>query len=317
MNCEAHEGSSEVLGQLAWDRGGSGDDMKAVAYVRLTADEVRAGYSSCEQQEAEIRDYAAKEGLEITAVYSDDPIGILTSAPNLGAVCSRAGVVNLLDDASIKDWNFVVVVKADRLMRKDMGLDAGTELQRQGKRVVELGEALTLSARKPPKGGAGVVPEKSDISVAERLLRGREAGARAGKHQSGPAPYGYIRDYTDRNSQGVRLQIHPEEANVVRTIFKEYLRRRSMKKLIEHLDSQGLRTRRKKRWSRAGVSWILKNETYLGRVHFGSIRAKGQHPPIISPIIFNKVQKLIRKNNKRGGKDGEGEGEEDFDEAVA
>ena len=127
----------------------------------------------------------------------------------------------------------------------------------------------------------------------------REAGARAGKHQSGPAPYGYRRDYSKRSTDGVLLVPDETESDVVRLIFREYLRLRSMKRLIKLLDSQGLRTRRGKRWSRAGVSWILKNDTYVGRVHFGKIRVKGRHESIVPPIVFNKVQKLIRQNNKR------------------
>jgi site-specific DNA recombinase len=275
--------------------------MKAVGYIRLTADEALKGLEDCKSQEARIRNYAKGEGLDVTSVYVDDPIGVLQSASHLGDVCSRAGIINLLDESMAKDWKFVIVAHMDRLQRTDIDFDPLSELARYGKSVAVVGQKLNLKkseakrAKKREKFG-------QSLSVAERLLKGREAGARAGKHQSGPAPYGYMRDYTERSTKGVRLQIHPEEAAVVRVVFKEYLRRKSMKRLIEFLDEQGLKTRRKKQWSRAGVSWILKNETYLGRVHFGNIRAKGQHPPIISPIIFNKVQKLIRKNNKRGGK---------------
>lgn len=278
--------------------------MKAVGYIRLTAEEAAKGFEDCQTQEARIRNYAKGEGLDLTSVYVDDPIGVLQSATHLGDVCSRAGVINMLDEAMAKDWSFVIVTSMDRLQRKDIDFEPMSELKRYGKHVAVVGEKLNL---KKHEGRRAKKREKfgQSLSVAERLLKGREAGARAGKHQSGPAPYGYMRDYTERSSKGVRLQIHPEEAAVVRVIFKEYLRRKSMKRLIEFLDEQGLKTRRRKQWSRAGVSWILKNETYLGRVHFGNIRAKGQHPPIISPIIFNKVQKLIRKNNKRGGKKGE------------
>lgn len=280
--------------------------MKAVGYVHVTATEEATGGLSCSEQEAQIRRYAEKEGFEVVEVYADDSIGVLASAPNLGEFCSRAGLISLLDDASTKGWLMVVVAGRGRIQRSDVDFDAVDELARLGKRVVVVGEALNLERLDPAKRRKKERPRKA-LSVAERLLRGREAGARAGKHQSGPAPYGYVRDYTERSNKGVRLQIHPEEAEVVRTIFKEYLRRKSMKRLIEFLDAQGLRTRRLKQWSRAGVSWILKNETYLGRVHFGKIRAKGQHPAIISPIIFNKVQKLIKKNNKRGGKAKKGE----------
>jgi site-specific DNA recombinase len=276
--------------------------MKAVGYIRLTAEEAVKGQEDCKTQEARIRNYAKNEGLDLTSIYVDDPIGVLQSAPTLGDVCSRAGVINMLDEATAKSWKYVIVVHLNRLTRTDIDFNPIEELTRCGKQVAVVGEKLHIRKSEGRRAKKREVFDQS-LSVAERLLKGREAGARAGKHQSGPAPYGYMRDYTERSTKGVRLQIHPDEAAVVRIIFKEYLRRKSMKRLIEHLDEQGLKTRRKKQWSRAGVSWILKNETYLGRVHFGNIRAKGQHPPIISPIIFNKVQKLIRKNNKRGGKD--------------
>jgi hypothetical protein len=147
-----------------------------------------------------------------------------------------------------------------------------------------------------------------DPEVTLRLLSGREEGARRGKHQSGTAPYGYVRDYSKRAraagaepaAKGVPLVIQPEEAEVVRLIFRLYLRHRSMKKVIEILHGRGLRTRRGKEWSRAGISWILKNDTYLGRVHFGAIRTRGEHEAIIAPIVYYKAQKLIRKNDKRG-----------------
>jgi len=143
-----------------------------------------------------------------------------------------------------------------------------------------------------------------DPEVTLRLLRGREEGARQGKHQSGTAPYGYVRDYTSRgktsSGKGVPLVIHAEEAEIVKLIFRLYLRHRSMKKVIEVLLEKGYKTRRDKEWSRAGISWILKNDTYLGRVHFGAIRTKGEHEAIIAPIVYYKAQKLIRKNDKRG-----------------
>jgi hypothetical protein len=162
------------------------------------------------------------------------------------------------------------------------------------RRPLDEPDALRCSAR------------RLDPEVTLRLLRGREEGARAGKHQSGTAPYGYVRDYQKRakigvaKEKGVPLVIQPDEAEVVRLIFRLYLRHRSMKKVIELLQQKGLRTRRSKEWSRAGISWILKNDTYLGRVHFGAIRTKGEHEAIIAPIVYYKVQKLIRKNDKRG-----------------
>lgn len=129
--------------------------------------------------------------------------------------------------------------------------------------------------------------------LARRLFHGRIKGAKRGKHQSGPAPYGYKR------GKDAELLIDEAEAEMVRFIFREYLRLRSMKKLIELLDAHGRKTRRNCAWSRAGISWILKNNTYVGRVHFGEVKGRGIHKPIVAHIIFNKAQMLIRKNDKR------------------
>lgn len=170
-------------------------------------------------------------------------------------------------------------------------------------RVARLFDPPTTSSEEGERVRRG---RRLDPEVTMRLLRGREEGARRGKHQSGTAPFGYVRDYarrgprTDPSTKGVPLVIEPGEAEIVRLIFRLYLRTRSMKKVIEILHARGMRTRRGKEWSRAGISWILKNDTYLGRVHFGAIRTRGEHEAIIAPIVYYKVQKLIRKNDKRG-----------------
>ncbi|MBX3470339.1 MAG: recombinase family protein [Planctomycetes bacterium] len=204
--------------------------------------------------------------------------------------------------------------RPDRELLRPRGAGAqrqeGGGRQRGGRAPARGGPGRRPSAPRAAAAREGAEASRRRV-VAERLLRGREAGARAGKHQSGPAPYGYRRDYSQRSTQGVLLVPDEEEGQVVQLIFREYLRLRSMKRLIKLLDERGLRTRRGKRWSRAGVSWILKNDTYVGRVHFGEIRAKGRHDSLVPPILFNKVQKLIRLNNKRNrsGEDDEGEDE--------
>lgn len=141
-------------------------------------------------------------------------------------------------------------------------------------------------------------------ALARRLLAGREQSARAGRHQSGTAPLGYMRDYAQGRGgkASVPLRVDPKEAEIVRAIFRLYLELRSIEKVIERLRTAGIRTRRGKEWSRAGIAWILKNETYLGRVHFGTIRARGLHEAIISPLVFSRVRRLMRRNNRRAGR---------------
>lgn len=278
--------------------------MKVTAYARTTFHEQEEGdFPSLEEQDRALRAFAERTGLALDKVHTD--YGLSPTQD------TRAGLINILDDME-SEWEAVLIVSACRLrsLSSTFSFDPVEELRNEGKRVLVANEATAqrlaavvakIKATRPepqrkPKGDTA----RHKREVAERLLRGREAGARAGKHQSGPAPYGYRRDYTKRCSDGVKLVPDEVESEVVQMIFREYLRLRSMKRLIKLLDEQGLRTRRNKRWSRAGVSWILKNDTYIGRVHFGDIRVKGQHDSIVAPITFNKVQQLIRVNNKRG-----------------
>lgn len=279
--------------------------MKVVAYARTTWEEqIKGGFPSIEDQERALKEFAKQTGLALDKVHTDCGL-----SPTQGTC---AGLISILDSMG-DDWDAVLVTAPCRLQDiSTLSFSPIKELRDNGKRVL-LANKGTAKALVPilkklkKKEAARPSNKKSDQAqrrreIAERLLKGREAGAKAGKHQSGPAPFGYRRDYSKRATEGVLLVPDPEEAEVVKLIFKEYLRLRSMKRLIKLLDERGLRTRRGKRWSRAGVSWILKNDTYVGRVHFGNIRVKGRHESIIAPILFNKVQKLIRANNKRNRK---------------
>jgi len=140
-------------------------------------------------------------------------------------------------------------------------------------------------------------PKLASGEIASRLFNGRVDRASQGYHQSGPSPYGYGRA---KNGDGRKILVpDEEEARIVQYIFRLYLSTRSMKKTVETLNREGIKTRKNKEWSRAGVGWVLKNDTYIGRVHFGDVKAKGHHEAIISPIIYNKTQLLIKKNRKR------------------
>lgn len=138
---------------------------------------------------------------------------------------------------------------------------------------------------------------------SKALLEGRRQAVANGYKASGTIPFGYKRGPAEIDDDG---RIHqtivpdPEDAPKVATIFRLYLRHRSIEKVIRALVAAGIpATRRGGPWSRAGISWILHNDTYIGRTHFGPVRARGRHDPIVAPIVFYKAQKLIRKNNKR------------------
>ncbi|MEK7448841.1 MAG: recombinase family protein [Planctomycetota bacterium] len=142
-----------------------------------------------------------------------------------------------------------------------------------------------------------VIPAKLFHPWQARLQSGKKEGALAGRHQGGMTPFGYRRDYDPLQKRFV-LKINPAEAPVVRYIFDGYLKLKSLEKLAVKLESTNVRTRHGNLWSRPALGFLLANEIYLGKIKYGEIKTRGQHQPMIAPVIFNLAQKLKKVNRK-------------------
>lgn len=268
--------------------------MEVVAYTRTTWVEQIHYTSSHFAQEEGVREFAGKHGLVITRFYHDSALDMDTE--------TVGGLISILDDAESSNWFCVLVDSRERLEGyKDLRLDPFKELVTLNKYLVITSQPFPEEVKQLAKRRKQVKKRKGGRKVAERLLAGRKKGARLGFHQSGPAPFGYRRDRSREEVNRVLLVPLPQEAIVVQTIFDEYLRLRSMKKLVQLLNESGIKTRRGKSWSRAGVAWILRNNTYAGYVHFGEIVVDGVHEPLVDKESFMAVQKIIASNtrNKR------------------
>jgi site-specific DNA recombinase len=91
------------------------------------------------------------------------------------------------------------------------------------------------------------------------------------------APMGY------RYKDG-RLIVKEDEAEIVRKIYREYLKERSTVKVSRKLNLP-----------RKLVYRVLKNEIYLGKVKWKGEVIEGKHPPLIDKEIFERVNELLRK----------------------
>lgn len=135
-------------------------------------------------------------------------------------------------------------------------------------------------------------------SHGDKVKRGQMNAVQHGRYGTGPAPYGYR-----RGREGERpLEVDDREAEVVRTIFREYLRTRSTGKVVDYLHSNSILTRKQNKWSRQAIAIILANRTYRGRVSYGTIETEGQHLPIIEPALFYKANSLRDRKRRSKGK---------------
>jgi hypothetical protein len=275
-----------------------------VGYVRLGSFEQEVGYPSLDKQRELVTDYALKHSLCLEGIYDDAPI-----TPAGPISCSLGGILSLLDDVfRDKKIRYVIITAPDRLQREELKreeqhtVDIEWELIRRRREILVVGRDMPeiipeQNARSSLKGRTG--SNESSLPIGEKLLRGRVKAAAEGRHQSGPAPYGYERDYSERREKGVLIVPHEIESKIVVQIFDEYMRLRSLKKLQDRLEDLGIRTRREKRWSRAGLAWILRNETYIGFVNFSKVRSQGIHQPLVDKFTFEATQGILsRRSNK-------------------
>jgi len=138
----------------------------------------------------------------------------------------------------------------------------------------DVGPALLAMEATPHRG------EKVRQAMARRAVRGQVLGR---------PPFGY-RVGPDR-----RLEVDPQEGEVVRLIFRLYVGQRlGLRRLAQHLNALGLRTRTGKAWTVAAVRDVLRNRAYVGTYRRFGVRVPASHPALVSHDDFQKAQERLQ-----------------------
>jgi hypothetical protein len=127
--------------------------------------------------------------------------------------------------------------------------------------------------------------EQQRSRVRDRLVAARkERGAWDGQG-SGPLPYGYCRVW-DSEEHGRRGRIAVDEAAalVVRRIFALRGEGMSVRAMVQHLLTMGIRTSRGSTFGASGVQQILAHEELYrtGVRHYAGVEAMVQWPIILA-----------------------------------
>lgn len=225
------------------------------------------------EQERAVRAWALALGLTLGELYRDEVLvaGLEERLTSLAFL--------LLDQADVRELT-VIVPALEVLERADI-----PELAHLPAEVLVAGEDR-------PRPGA---PRRAGGEARPWLKQGRYAAAAKGFFQSGPAPYGYRRETIARRR---RIVPAPAEACVIDFMFRRYIELGSLKRLGAELARMGLRTRGGKAWVPANLSWILRNDVYIGRVRFGPVRAAGRHEPLVGRELYDRVQEQLVRNDR-------------------
>jgi site-specific DNA recombinase len=156
---------------------------------------------------------------------------------------------------------------------------------------------------------AALDPEGDPLAALVELWQGRAQKERIGERVRdamrrkavkgevlGRPPYGY------RAGMRHRLEVVPDEAAVVRYIFRMYNQDELGIRLIaRRLNEEGYRTRRSGNWSMVTIRDILRNRVYLGTYSRFGVRVPGSHQALITADDFRKAQERMSARRTAGG----------------
>ena len=254
----------------------------AVAYARYSS----AGQRdvSIEQQLADIRAFAKREGYTIVHEYADHARSGFKNAS------ARTAFQSMMAAAEGGTFDTVISWKVDRFgrNREESALFKG-RLRRFGVKVLYAMEPI-------PEGSAGVLLEGMLEATAEWYSRQLSENVTRGMTDNamkclynGTKVLGYT-----RGPDG-RYAIDPDGADLVRFIFSQYTSGVSAVRICADLNARGLTSSRGKRWQPETVIRIISNERYTGTYIWGDIRVPDGMPAIIDVKTFQEAQRMKRK----------------------
>lgn len=280
----------------------------AAAYIRVSTDDQME--LSPDSQMAKIREYAAKNGLLLLSEYIFHDDGISGRAAD-----KRPGFQQMI--ATAKDpshpFDTIIVWKFSRFARnQEESIFYKSILRSKCKvDVVSVSEPLIAG----PFGSLieriiEWMDEFYSVRLAEEVKRSMTVNAKNGTLQATPS-FGY-------RAEDRRLVVVPEEAEIIREIFRRFISGDAMFRIAKDLSARGVRTHRGNPFENRTIDYILNNPVYLGKLRWtptgrthrnfkndDSIIADALHEPIIDAETWDAAQARcaeLKKSYKRYGK---------------
>jgi site-specific DNA recombinase len=242
---------------------------RCAIYARFSSD--RQSQTSADDQVADCRARAEREGWEVVQVYADLAIS--------GANNRRPGMTAMLADAAAGSFDIVLAEALDRIARNQA--DIATIYQRlvfADVRIETLSEGHVNELHIGLKGTMGALFLKD---LGEKIRRGQRGSVSRGRIPGGLC-YGYdvVRELNDKGElEAGRRRINPDQAEVVVRILTEYVAGRSPKLIAHGLNLDGIVAARGGEWranaivgNKARMIGILHNPIYVGRFAYNRVR---------------------------------------------
>ena len=260
---------------------------KYVIYVRKSSEEDDRQVLSIEAQLVELKEFAAKEKLEIVASFQE-----AKTAKEPG----RNSFAEMLSFLESGKANGILSWHPDRLARNS--IDGGKIIYLIDKEVIKSLKFPTFWFEATPQGkfmlqiAFGQSKYYVD-NLSENVKRGLRQKIRRGE-MVGVAPTGYLNDLITH-----KMVLDPDRAPFIKKLFELYATGNynlvDMGKMAEKI---GLRSRNEKVLTHSNIQYILKKPFYYGLIYLNGEFFEGSHEPIISKRLFDKVQEIMREKGK-------------------
>src|SRR5699024_2476879 len=279
--------------------GGLDMDISRVAiYARVSTEEqAKEGFSIAAQLQT-LRQYAQIYNWEVIDEYVDEGI-------SGKSVKGRPEMKRLIKDVENERFDAVIVWKISRLSRNMLEtLMILDKFEKYNVKFISYSENFDTSS---PIGRLVLqimasIAEMERNTLAENVKLGMKQRALEGRWNGGVV-FGY-------DTVKKELVINEKEAEVVQLIFRMYANGKGLRAISNHLNKAGYKTKRNRYFSINGVSQILDNVIYNGKIswlkfeNWDSKRRKGKNPnPILvegkhEPIISDELWSVVRARRK-------------------
>ncbi|MEN6358138.1 MAG: recombinase family protein [Armatimonadota bacterium] len=246
--------------------------IPAAAYLRCSTDKQE---DSPETQLGILMEFASCEGYKIVAVYSDEAVSGGKS------ITTRNGFKNLLAERKPKGFDTVLLVRLDRLSRNMLDFMQFEEAAHKHKlKIVYATERYT-------EDSSGWLLKHINVLFAHhsRTLTGERTKEKCrqlaahGIWPSGYPPLGFAYDKKTKI-----LSVDEARGSDAVAVFKTFIESNGNKSLTaSRLNSRGIRTAKGNLWRDDGVTFLVTNPIYRGRIHYADIDLQSDNVPIVVP----------------------------------
>lgn len=283
--------------------------MRAIIYCRVSTDAQEAQGTSLDSQAEACKRYCLSKGYTIYKVVKEVYSGLSIDRPLLSELRNEAlkGYFDVvvgyaLDRLSRDPVHFVVL--QDALEKDHVRIECVTESIESS----DFGKMITYIR--------GVCAKQEALKIKERTMRGKLTRVKSGKLPFGAALYGYT-----YNKQTCKREIHPEQAEIVRLIFKLLAEdKMSSRSIVKYLNSQNIPSPRGCKWLWSGVRSMVNNESYYGVTYaykYKTVTTNGKthhtltdpsdrialtdvSPAIVTKELFDKANNQLKVNFSEG-----------------